>query len=160
MALHRVSRPIIIMQDIANAFSYLNGKCEEEGLYRVSGGLSNVRKWRKKFDTGELNTSADLNVADWPQNEMSTSLTSRSSTTPVSSHLYSKSGSESCPRRSSPRHCRQRLPQLCLQKYLDRSRSLSHSATSSPIFLPSTTISCSPSPATSVSFCHTNPRIK
>lgn len=32
--------------------SYLNGKCEEEGLYRVSGGLTMVRRWRKRFDTG------------------------------------------------------------------------------------------------------------
>ena len=70
MALHRVSRPIAIINDFANASSYLNGKCEEEGLYRVSGGLSNVRKWRKKFDTGELNTSAVLNITDRPQNEM------------------------------------------------------------------------------------------
>jgi hypothetical protein len=34
--------------------SYLNGKCEEEGLYRVSGGVANVRKWRRRFDTGEF----------------------------------------------------------------------------------------------------------
>ncbi|KAL1304985.1 hypothetical protein AAFC00_003889 [Neodothiora populina] len=38
---------------------YLNGKCEEEGLYRVSGGLTKVKEWRKRFDT-EL----DVNLLD------------------------------------------------------------------------------------------------
>ncbi|KAI5267797.1 hypothetical protein E4T47_07922 [Aureobasidium subglaciale] len=41
------------------AIDYLNGKCEEEGLYRVSGGVANVRKWRRRFDT-EL----DINLLD------------------------------------------------------------------------------------------------
>ncbi|KAF4552398.1 RhoGAP domain-containing protein 1 [Elsinoe fawcettii] len=38
---------------------YLNGKCEEEGLYRVSGGLTMVRRWRKRFDT-----ERDINLLD------------------------------------------------------------------------------------------------
>ncbi|PNS17816.1 hypothetical protein CAC42_3211 [Sphaceloma murrayae] len=40
---------------------YLNGKCEEEGLYRVSGGLTMVRRWRRRFDT-----ERDINLLDEP----------------------------------------------------------------------------------------------
>ncbi|KAF2157121.1 Rho GTPase activation protein [Myriangium duriaei CBS 260.36] len=40
---------------------YLNGKCEDEGLYRVSGGVTNVRKWRRRFDIEH-----DINLLDEP----------------------------------------------------------------------------------------------
>lgn len=44
--------------------SYLNGKCEEEGLYRVSGGLANVRRWRRRFDTGEIKPTDLVDTLD------------------------------------------------------------------------------------------------
>ncbi|GAB7357227.1 hypothetical protein MBLNU459_g8208t1 [Dothideomycetes sp. NU459] len=41
---------------------FLNGKCEEEGLYRISGGLTKIKEWRKRFDL-EL----DVNLLDEPE---------------------------------------------------------------------------------------------
>lgn len=43
----------VIRLQVLTRFSYLNGKCEEEGLYRVSGGVTDIRKWRRRFDTGK-----------------------------------------------------------------------------------------------------------